>query len=337
MRRVLVVAQLLVVTATSSPVFAAEELDDANKAAVRSLGYEGVDLYQRGDFREASERLERAFEVSRAPSLGLWSARALEKLGRLVEASERYLAVTQLEVGAGEKVVQKQAQDDAATERQALLPRIPRLVLKVEGVERSSIQCSVDGKSVPSALVGVSRPIDPGTHQIEVRSGAETKTDSVTLAEGETREVDVLFAAPPSAPKAQPHAPTEAVPIAHTPPPVATPRASSTQRTLGYVAVGVGGAALLSGGVATLLALNKRSALAAQCPNDNCLPAAHDGADTYNSLRTFSTIGVLGGAVLGGAGVVLLVTSPRTAEAQVNRRRIDAWLGLGSAGVSGSF
>ena len=72
------------------------------------LGYEGVAAYQKGDYVSARDKLERAYRVVRAPSLGLWSARALEKSGKLVEASERYLEVTRLEVKAGEAAVQQE-------------------------------------------------------------------------------------------------------------------------------------------------------------------------------------------------------------------------------------
>jgi hypothetical protein len=343
MRALLFFVPLLALTVMTVPAAGAEELDDANKAAARSLGYEGVESYQRGDYAGASERLERAFQVMRAPSLGLWSARALEKLGRLVEASERYLDVTRLDVGGGEAAVQKQAQAEAATEREALLPRIPSLLLKVEGAERSAVQCSVDAVSVPAALIGVGRPVNPGTHRVEVRFGAQTKTEQVTLAEGEKKEVALRFEAASQSPSPEPPAPSTMPPAER--PPVATPaspassvsRSSSIQRTLGFVAVGVGGAALVGGGVATLLALNKRSSLSEQCPNDECLPSAHAGADSYNSLRMLSAIGVIGGVVLGSVGVVLLVTAPARADAQASRGQLNAWVRLGSAGISGAF
>ena len=342
MRSALFFVPLLALTVMTVPAVGAEELDDANKAAARNLGYEGVESYQRGDYAGASERLERAFQVMRAPSLGLWSARASEKLGRLVEASERYLEVTRLEVGAGEAAVQKQAQAEAATEREALLPRIPSLLLKVEGAERSALQCSVDSVSVPAALIGVGRPVNPGAHRIEVRFGAQTKIEQVTLAEGEKKEVTLRFDAASKPANPQPPA-TSAVtaaersavaPISRS---TSVSRSSSMQRSLGFVAVGVGGAALVGGGVATVLALNKRSSISQQCPNDECLPSAHAGADSYNALRTLSSVGVIGGAVLGSVGVVLLLTAPATSEAHANPGQLKAWVRAGSAGISGSF
>jgi Tfp pilus assembly protein PilF len=72
------------------------EVDDATRASARQLGYAGVEEFQGGQYESARAKLEKAYRVLKAPSLGLWSARALEKLGKLVEASERYLEVTRL-------------------------------------------------------------------------------------------------------------------------------------------------------------------------------------------------------------------------------------------------
>jgi hypothetical protein len=103
----------------------AQAVDDAARGAARTLGYDGVKAYNAGDYAVADQKLEKAYRVVKVPSLGLWSARALVKLGRLVEASERYREVTQLEVSGGEQAVQKQAQADAQSELDSLTPRIP--------------------------------------------------------------------------------------------------------------------------------------------------------------------------------------------------------------------
>jgi hypothetical protein len=99
---------------------------DATRGAARDLGADGVEDYQAGKYGEASEKLGRAFEILRVPSLGLWSARALAKEGKLVEASERYLDVSRLDATKGDTAVQKQAQAEAASEREALQPRWAR-------------------------------------------------------------------------------------------------------------------------------------------------------------------------------------------------------------------
>ncbi len=66
---------------------AAAQTDAASRGAARDLATAGVEAFQNNAFAEASQKLEKAYSVWRVPSLGLWSARALGKLGKLVQAS----------------------------------------------------------------------------------------------------------------------------------------------------------------------------------------------------------------------------------------------------------
>src|SRR4051812_29141942 len=92
---------LLLLASAARPA-AAQEVDDATRAAARKLGYVGVQAYDAKDYATATDKLEKAFRLYQAPSLGLWSARALVKSGKLVEAQERYLKVTRLPVADGD-------------------------------------------------------------------------------------------------------------------------------------------------------------------------------------------------------------------------------------------
>jgi hypothetical protein len=130
----------------------AQEVDGAARAAARKLGYAGVEAYQANEYKEALDKLDKAYRVLKAPSLGLWSARALLANGRLVEASERYLEVTRLSVDSGERAVQERAKADARKELDALTPRIPSVVIRLEGAFASDVTLTIDGVAVSSAL-----------------------------------------------------------------------------------------------------------------------------------------------------------------------------------------
>ena len=65
-------------------------------AAARQLGKEGVEAYRANDFATALDRLTRAHSIVGLTTTGLWRARTLVHLGRLVEASEQYLEVTRM-------------------------------------------------------------------------------------------------------------------------------------------------------------------------------------------------------------------------------------------------
>src|SRR5688572_10915705 len=136
--------RLLAMTILLAPRVWPAPVDEGTRAAARELGYEGVELFQKGDFAAASERLERAYQVLRVPTIGLWSARALAKLGKLVEASERYLEIGRLELG-GEVAVQEQAQRDAARERDDLSKRIPSLIVRLRDADGASAKVTIDG------------------------------------------------------------------------------------------------------------------------------------------------------------------------------------------------
>src|SRR5688572_21268129 len=125
--------------------------DDASRAAARDMGYAGVEAFQQGDLPKALDKLDRAYRILRVPSLGLWLARALEKSGKLVEAAERYLEVTRMEAKGADAAVHKKAQGEAATERAALLPRIPNLVMNVADGNQAGVQVTVDGVAVSTA------------------------------------------------------------------------------------------------------------------------------------------------------------------------------------------
>jgi len=326
---------------------AAAPQDDASRAAARNLGYQGVEAFQKGDYRTASDKLERAYQVVRAPSLGLWSARALVKLGRLVEAAERYLEVTRLEVTSGEVAVQKQAIADSAKERDALLPRLPNLIISIEGADAGAVSVTIDGAEVPSALIGEKRPVNPGRHKLHGKSGSEVAEQEVSIAESETKPITLRFKGAPGEEPAH-RAPSGASTRAAAAGAVdgestASSRPGSGQRTVGWIALGVGAVGISVGAVTGLMAMSKKSSIDEFCRDNQCLPPAHDDVDAYNSLRTVSTIGFVAGLVGAAAGVTLLVTAPRSAPETARARRHDApprvavWLGVGSVGVKGAL
>jgi hypothetical protein len=169
-------------------------VDDASRRAARNLGVAGVEAYNAGDYAKASEKLDKAYQVLKAPSLGLWSARALLKLNRPVEAAERYQEVARLEVASGDVEVQRQAKVEAAAELERLAPQIPNVVVHISApVEPSSVTVTIDGVPVASALLGEERPVNPGEHRVEASRGDEKASAVVVVAMGETKPVTLTF------------------------------------------------------------------------------------------------------------------------------------------------
>lgn len=308
----------------------AKETDDATRSAARSLGYEGINDFQAGKFATASDKLDRAYRALQVPSLGLWSARALEKSGKLVAAAERYLEVQRLDATGGDVAVQQKAQADAQTEYAALEPRIPSIVIRIEGAKEDAVSVSVNGVAVPSSILGVKRLVDPGEVKVEATFEGQTLNESRTLREGESTTVVLEFSASgAAAPSKQPEPGVATASV------TADEPASGSARTLGFVALGLGGAGIVVGAVTGGLAMSGKSSLKG-CEDTRCPPSQQSDVDSYNRFRTISTIGFIGGAVLAATGVVLVLSSPKRTDASVAGTRValSPWLGGGVAGLS---
>jgi hypothetical protein len=294
------------------------------------LGYAGVEAYQAENWPLASEKLEKAFAVLKAPSLGLWSARALAKQGKLVEAADRYLEVARLTIMGGDAEVQRKAQADAQTELTATQQQIPSVVIEVRGGDPAALQLLIDGTNVSSQLIGEAAPLNPGRHIVEGTLDGVRVTSEVMLAAGEQKPVVLDFAAGQVTPSTKP------VPVPTQPPPdQPTAKGPSTRRTLGWVMLGGGAAGLVVGGVVGGMAISKRSTLDENpaCADDrDCPKSMSDDVDSLNRFRTISTIGLITGGTLAAAGVVLLVTAPRPSHASAS-----LWLSPTGVGLSGRF
>lgn len=299
--------------------------------AARTVGYEGIAAYQAGDYALAERKLNHAYRLLPVPSLGLWSARTLAKLQRLVEASARYTEVTRSMLLAGDADVQRQAKAEAEQELAALLPRIPALQLRLDGARWDEVHVWVDGIERSVAAREGALPVNPGERLIQAQRGAQQLTQRVTAVEAQSHTLVLRFA-PSAAVSAATVAPPPGpvVPAAEATAPVAAPRgADDPWRTVGWVGVGVGGSALLLSGVAGLVAWSKLDDF--DCSTGPCTSSDRDAVDGYNSLVTASTVGYLAGGVLAGAGALLLLRE------QLWGSDVEVGVGARSVTVSGRF
>lgn len=326
-------AALLAVLVLSSAGAHAEE-DAATRAAARKLAEDGVAALQNGDAATAVQKLEKAHNMLKAPSVALWSARALAKRGLLVEAAERLREASRLPV-SGDTGVQEQAKRDAEKELGELSPRIPSLVIAINGAGDSPVSVTLDGKPIPSDLLGEDRPVNPGSHHLVAKRGADERSLDVTLAEGERKPASIDFAGA---------APAPAAPVG-TPASDSAPTAASSggggSNTLAFVALGAGAAGLIVGGVTGGMAMSKKSKLddnTTDCRNGQCTYAVESDVNSLRTFRTVSTIGFIAGGVLAVTGVVLLVTSGNSKQ-QGAQQRPHVALAVGPANVqlAGSF
>ena len=318
--------------------------DEAALAAARQLGNEGIDLYEKGKYQPALDRLSRAYKVVRVPTLGLWLARALAKNGKLVLAAERYREVTRFQLTDSSPAQFTKAQADASQELAALEQRIPSITVTVQNADPEGVVIVLNGARLRSAFIGVPVPVDPGTVTVEGTFNGETVRESAVVKEREQqRELLLQFSGVASGPPPVAGPPPGAAP----PPagPAAPPTADSGEgpgfahTTLPWIALGLGGAGLIAGGVTGFIAMDKKKSLdESSCFDGYCATWVQDDVDSYNQMRTFSTIGFIVGGVGVAAGVVLLVTAPSSPEQPAqSTARVETWVGPGSAGVRGVF
>jgi hypothetical protein len=327
----------------------AQQTDDRARSAARALAEDGVTALQNGDTEGAIDKLERSYQIMGLPTVGLWSARALAKAGRLVNASERYNEVSRWSGHSDPR--QAQAQADASREREELLPRIPSVTLVIEGAKGGDLKVTLDGGPVLTALVGASQPINPGHHVAAATAGSQSAEQPFDIAEGQKLSVSLKLgaakagAAAPAGAAAMAAAPVaspKTEPAGATPPPSgnapsdASPSWWNTQK---IVAVALGGAGLVSGivsGIFTASAASKKSDSEAYCNGSACTdPKGVELLSDARAAGNVATITGIAGITLVGAGVVLFFTAPSASTSVAVAPGYVA--GGGSLTATGSF
>lgn len=332
---------LAVVISLAVRTHPAGAVTDSDKQAIRVLANDGAADYAKGRFEPAREKFTRAFAIAKVPRLALLAARANEKLGRLVAAYELYRQAIALERNdLWLAKTQEQAQAEAKQELAALQPRIPRLTIRVEGASAAEVTVSVDGEAVPSALLGIERYVDPGTRSLVGTFGAQQLEQSVILAEGEKKQALLKFepsdapAGPDVAAANQTHqSPSGSSASAASLQVTDSPPVGRTQRTVGWVGVGVGAAGLVLGATAGAIVAGKYSDLNENCKDRSCDPAYESRVNSYDRWQTLSTVGFIVGGVGLATGITLLLTSPK----RESKPSVSLWMGPAALTVKGDF
>ena len=344
-------AGTLAISLVAPAVVAQEQPQAENVAAARALGMQGIKLADSGDCKGAIEKLSRAESLYHAPSILGRLGECQVLVGQVVLGTENLNRVVREELATNAPKAFRDAKERAKGVLNSALPKIARLTVRVEPSEAKA-QVTVAGAVIPPALIGVERPTDPGTHEIVVSApGYLEQKSTVTLAEGGTQEVLLELEKDPSAVAATPPPapPLAVVTTAPTQPPTDT--APKKNNTLAYVALGVGGAGLVVGGITGFLALGKKSDLK-DCVDTgsgtSCPSSQKDTLDSAKTMATVSTVGFAVGFVGVGVGVVLLLTGGGSNSAQLAKPQlaqhepfagvhVEPWLSNEQAGLRGTF
>jgi len=311
------------------------------RAGARAAAEAGADAFDAGRYEEAIELFRRAEAVVHATPHLLYIARAQTKLGRLVEARESYLAIINEAVPSRANPGLVQTRKEAEQELDQLEPRIPQITVVVQGGKTDGLQVFMDEREVPSALVGIPRPVNPGTHEFYATAvGSESSRNTVTIKEG-GQETVILTLRPSqaaAAPAAGESAPAQAT--AGTPDSGPSGRQIIAYSSLGVGAIGVGVGALFFAQANGLS--NDADRTFAAC-NPGCTEAQRKDIrvldEDAGSARTLSFVGFGVGVVGIATGVTLLLIGDSSSKATSAELKpgVQPWVGLGSAGLSGRF
>lgn len=337
---VLLISALLIATAQ------AQEPDDATRAAAREIAKKAITALDAKDYIAAESGFEKAYQILKVPTVGLFLGESLEGLGRLVEASERYREVLGLPLPSVNRAEHEKAQAKAKELLAALERRLPKVTV-LTNTKAADARVTLDGRPLASVLLGVEIPINPGAHVLELRIGERATSQELKLAEGQTANVELKLepaaAPPPSASASAAPPPLASVSASATAPapPVSTLSShSSPLKTFGFIGLGIGGAALVFGGVMAGVAAGQNSDLNRSCVTNRCPTSAQDALSSYQRNRVLSTVGFIAGGAFAAGGVVLLLAAPGARSSkQSAQAALSPWLSDGASGVavSGRF
>jgi hypothetical protein len=167
--------------------------ESERKAAARSAYLEGAALQEKGDCVHALPRFAAAQKLFDAATHQLRIAQCQVATGKLVEAQESYETLVHKNLSTAPDAF-KQAQDTARKELPTLQPRIPTLRVQISPAAGSlkDLAVQVNGSRMPNELVGIARPVNPGTYKVTASAnGYRAAPVDVQLGDGDAKTVDM--------------------------------------------------------------------------------------------------------------------------------------------------
>lgn len=270
----------------------------ANSAA-EALFNSGRDAMAKGDYERACKQLRESNRLEAAVGTQFNLADCEEKRGKLATAWTLFRGVEQ-------KVPEGDERARVANERaQALEGRLPKVTLRLSAGAPNDTSVRDGDVDLGSASFGVPLPLDPGAHEFVVSAPGRTlRKFSVTLAEGESRDVDL---SPGNASSGAPAGATAGAAD------IGKPTKGSNTTGLGLAIGGVGVVGLGVGAVAGAMVLGKKNTADEQCPNKQCTQEGLDAVDSARTLKTVSNIGWIVGVVGVGVGAYFVLSSDGSA------------------------
>jgi hypothetical protein len=306
------------------------------KDTARGLMADGRTKRDANDLKGALKSFIAADAIMQVPSTGWEVARTQEMLGLWVEARDTALRVGRIPDQPHEPPAFQEARTKAMALVDALDAKIPLLMITVKGAaEGAKLTVSIDNSAtIPGAALAAPIKVNPGHHVIIAKTETASGTQEIDVLEKEKKDVAVeLKPVTDATPTPTPtDTPTDT-------PPAPPPETKHTMRTVAFVGFGVAGAGLIAGTVTGFLTLSAKSSALDGCRDNRCPPSAFSDLDRASTMATISTVSFIVAGVGAGVGVVALIIGdkPKEPPAATSGMRVTPWIGVGSAGVHGSF
>ena len=284
-----------------------------DRAQATLLFTQGTDLLTAGDVQAACPKLEEAERIAPGFGIELNLGDCYEKSTRLASAWAMFQKAASNARAAGKQ----ERETNATTRAKALEPRLSYLAVEVAPASRiPGLAITRDDKPLGPGQWGAALPIDSGSHRLAATAaGHFAWKEDIVVAEGArvARPVPRLADAPIAA-------------VVQPIPPQDVHERSQASRTIGFVALGVGAAGIVTGTVLVVLAKGKHDDSNPRCPQPNqCDAAGVAGRDSAVDLANGASVGyAIGAAGLVASAVLLFVVpalagSSRTALAVMPR------------------
>jgi hypothetical protein len=275
-------------------------------ALAESLFRQGRALMDKGDYSTACVKLSESFSQDPATGTLLALAVCQDRAGQTASAWATYADV----VARAKREGQFDREQAARQRLEALEPKLSHLTVELDPaiVSLQGLALRRDGVAIGRGAWGVSAPVDPGEHLVEVTAPGKI-TWKTTVKVGLANDV-VTVTVPPLAdePPALSREPARDVPQ--------TPKEESGVSPLRIVGLSMGGVGLVGLGLSAYFGLHGDSKSDGHCDASN-------GCDRFGigkrndavSASNAATISLIAGGVLAAAGVTcFFIGGPKDAN-----------------------
>jgi hypothetical protein len=294
------------------------------QAAAEALFQQALRLMREEKFAEACPKLVDSNRIEPAVGTLLYLGECYEKSGQTASAWATFCAAAE----SAHRIGQAERGRIAAERADALAPRLPKISVAVaDSAHLPGLELKRDHVVVGEATWGVAVPVDPGEHVITASAPGKKDWSQKVIVEPRGATVAVRIPVLEDSSPARGHLPNSAVAgrvsqpriVEITTTEAVPPNSGNTQRSLAYVASGIGVLGLALGTSFGLEAKSKQNTAqdGGHCRRDDATACDQTGVDLMHSGHTYATVANVGfvvGALGLIGGTVLFLTAPVSRE-----------------------